>query len=227
MMNEKKKFTIKIDGKVFTSDEDGFLNLNDIWRVCNLPEKKRPSEWKSSIRKLLDDSDNIRKRLVITGTSVVPTNMTFGSEKATIAYAMFVSNDFYMTVVDSFIGLRHGKLEQAVELAGSTMSDKDNYYLQKIMQMKGLCFTKSCWYANIPHPNKLINVLHKLNKWNYTAINSVGKIYATKEGIDSGYFYNCYGEPESSKVVMRITKSGREMFREHYQYFNSLVEKYN
>jgi hypothetical protein len=32
---------------------DGMYDLNDIWRVFKLPEKKRPSEWKHRDRRAL------------------------------------------------------------------------------------------------------------------------------------------------------------------------------
>ncbi len=104
------------------------------------------------------------------------------------------------------------------------MSEDDNYYLQKLASMKGLCWTKTCWYANIPNPQKLMDYLKCNTKWKYTGINPHGKYYATKEGIDSGYFYNCYGDPDTSKVVMRVTQQGREMFREHSEKLNKLMQ---
>lgn len=211
------KFTIKIMGQVFESDEDGMLDLNDIWRGCNLPENKRPSEWKSSIKQLLTNSDKIRNKAGRYG-------YTKSYEEGAIAYAMFVSDEFYLDVITAFKELRKGNIEEAVLLAAGTMSKEDEHLLIKFSSMKGLCFTKSCWYANIEHPNKLLNYLKRNPNWKYFAENKFGKLYATEEGIDKGIVYNCYGEPDTSKVVMRFTQKGRDLLRKNNKHFNGIVK---
>lgn len=138
---------------------------------------------------------------------------------------MWVSFEFYCSVLDSFIALRRGNLEEAVMLAAGTMSEEDEYLLVKFAAMKGLCFTKSCWYANIKHPNKLLTYLKNNAKWKYFAENEHGRLYATKEGIDKGYTYNCYGDWDSNKVVMRFTQKGRELLRKNNNFFNKKVEE--
>lgn len=216
------KFTIKIEGKVFESDEEGLLNLNDIWKGCGLTESKRPSEWRNKVSEGLRQSGNLRSARKSTGYN--EHWVTTGDERATVAYAMWISLDFYLSVMDAFIELRNGNLEKAVLLAGGTMSPEDEHLLIKFSSMKGLCFTKSCWYANIKHPNKLLNFLKINPYWKYFKENSYGKLYATESGIKEGLVYNCYGDWDSSKVVMRLTQKGREMLRKNSAYFNNKVD---
>jgi hypothetical protein len=219
----EKRFTIKIQGKVFESDREGMLDLNDVWRGCKLPNTKRPSQWRSKVK---DDLLRCANLHITTNQSLtIKDETTKGDERASVAYAMWVSFEFYCEVLDAFIALRRGNLEEAVMLAGGTMSQEDEYLLVKFASMKGLCFTKSCWYANITHPNKLLTYLKKNSNWKYFEENEHGKLYATKSGIDSGYTYNCYGEWDSSKVVMRFTQRGRELLRKHREHFNTRVEE--
>jgi hypothetical protein len=148
-----------------------------------------------------------------------------GDERAAVAYAMWVSFEFYCEVLDAFIAIRRGNFEEAIKIAGSTMSEEDEHLLIKFASMKGLCFTKSCWYANIKHPTKFLTYLKRNSKWKYFSENSFGKLYATEEGIEKGIVYNCYGDPETSKVVMRFTQKGRDLLRKHSKHFNTRVEE--
>lgn len=221
----KKQFSIKIMGKVFESDEDGYLNLNDIWRGCNLPESKRPRSWRNEFsRSFLESTNLYLKEIKHLGAGV--TKYYAGDEEATIGYAMFVSVDFYREVIRAFVDLRNGRIEDAVTIAASTMSKEDEHLLLKFAAMKGLCFTKSCWYANIKHPTKLLNYLKRNPKWGYFEENSHGKLYATEDGIKKGIVYNCYGDWDTSKVVMRFTQKGRELLRENNKHFNNKVDKF-
>lgn len=216
-----KKFSIKVEGKEFESDDEGMFDLNIIWRDFNLPNKNRPSEWRNKIASGLRQSGNLRTARK--STTYNEHSTLIADERATVAYAMWISLEFYMSVIDAFIALRNGEFEKAVEIAGETLSEDDNYYLQKLAAMKGLCFQKSCWYANITEPNKVMNYLLRRSDWKYFSKNSFGKLYATEEGVNEGLFYNCYGTSDSSKVVMRVTKKGREKLREHAWWFNSKV----
>lgn len=221
-----KSFTIKIMGRVFESDDSGMLNLNDIRRGLDLPSKNEPSQWRGKVRDKLFETGNLQAiEISNLHNPNLKSRFIAGDEKGTIAYAMWVSVDFYLQVLDAFIALRRGNLEEAVLLAGSTMSKEDEYLLVKFAAMKGLCFTKSCWYANIKHPNKLMTYLKKNPNWKYFAENKYGRLYATSDGIEKGYTYNCYGEWDTEKVVMRFTQKGRDMLRQHNQHFNKKVDE--
>ena len=219
-MREDKRFTIKIEGKVFYSDWDGLLNLNTIHKEFNLPESKKPSKWRNEVSRKLKEGTN----LSLNENNNLANPFYEGDETATIAYAMFINVDFYIQVVNAFIQLRRGNIEEAVLLAGGTMSEEDEHLLVKFASMKGLCFTKSCWYANIQHPNKFLNYLKRNSNWKYFTENVHGRLVATDLGIKNKITYNCYGDPDSSKVVMRFTQKGRDLLRKHHVHFNKKVQ---
>jgi hypothetical protein len=222
-MTEDKRFSIRIMGKVFESDEDGLLDLNIIANSFSL---KKASQWRNK------DSDYFRQNAKLQSGSEIkelgkpPVPFMKADEDAAIGYAMWVSVEFYIEVIKAFRELRNGNFEEAIKIAGSTMSEEDEHLLLKFASMKGLCFTKSCWYANIQHPNKLLNYLKRNKNWKYFSENDFGKLSATEEGIDEGIVYNCYGDPDTSKVVMRFTQKGRELLRKNNKHFNTQVEKY-
>jgi hypothetical protein len=223
MFIEDKRFTIKIMGKVFESDGSGMLDLNDIWRGCNLPDTRRPSQWRG---KIVDELRRYADLQTVENPSLtIKVSTTKGNRRASIAYAMWVSFEFYCEVLDAFVNLSEGNIERAIEIAAGTMSKEDEHLLLKFAAQKGLCFTKSCWYANIDHPNKLLNYLKRNINWKYFGENQYGKLYATDEGIEQGIVYNCYGDRDSSKVVMRFTQKGRELLRNNNKYFNSKVQE--
>jgi hypothetical protein len=96
------KFSIKLNDKVFTSNNEGFLNLNDIWNGCSLPRSKRPSEFnRYSTGKHLSQNGNILPNEIDhlgAGTS----KFLEGDEVATVAYAMWAglkSESHNITVV--------------------------------------------------------------------------------------------------------------------------------
>lgn len=217
-----KRFTIKIMGQVFESDEDGMLNLLEVSKSFNITPA---SQWRTKESRWFRQNAKLHSGSEIKELGKPPVPFLKADEDTTIAYAMWVDIEFYISVVQAFRELRRGNLEEAVLLAGSTMSKEDEYLLVKFAAMKGLCFTKSCWYANIHHPNKLLTYLKKNPNWRYFAENKYGRLYATEEGIEKGYTYNCYGEWDTEKVVMRFTQKGREMLRQHNQHFNKKVEE--
>lgn len=160
-MQTQNQFTIKIQEKVFTSNEEGFLDLNEIWRGCQLEEKKRPSEWKSEIKQVLTNSEKIRIKKGRYGT-------TYATEDATIAYAMFVDKDFYMDVVNSFIDLRNGRVSEAVERAANSMSKSDGDKLkdmvwENINGMKAINQRTALQVAGINNPIIFMRELRKRN----------------------------------------------------------------
>ncbi|GKW27882.1 KilA-N domain-containing protein [Pectobacterium brasiliense] len=91
---------IIINGHSFTCDENQMWNLNEIYRTLDLPDSKRPSEWNNQVRTQLDRSGNFR---TVNGDG----GGTWATEKGTVAYAMWVSTDFYSLVIDAFVFMRN------------------------------------------------------------------------------------------------------------------------
>jgi len=83
-----KVFTIIINNNSYTSNDDGFLNLNDIWNRESLPDSKRPSQFNryQTGKALLQsgNSQSIQINHLGAGTSTY----IGGDELATVAYAM-------------------------------------------------------------------------------------------------------------------------------------------
>lgn len=218
----KETFSIKIDGKVFESDEGGYLNLNDIWNTFNLPNKNRPSEWRNKVAKDLRQSGDLR--IARKSTTYNEFNILIADEHAAVAYAMWVSLDFYKSVLNAFVELRRGNLEEAVKIAASTMSKEDSYYLKKKTSQAGMLWLESCWFSGIKHPNLLMDYLHKNSNWNYFERNEFGTTVATELGIEKGYFYN-RGNIFTRNCRLCITPSGREVLRKYNKELNKLVNK--
>ncbi len=117
------KFDIKIMGVEFESDEDGALDLNSIWKGCNLDEKKRPSEWRNREAKYFRQTAKLRSGSEIKELGKPPVPFLKADEDTTIAYAMWVDIEFYLDVIQSFRDLRHGNIQGALESAANTMSE--------------------------------------------------------------------------------------------------------
>lgn len=202
-----KRFSIKIFDEVFESDEDGFLNLNEIWNRCDLEEKKRPSEWKSEIKQVLINSEKIRIKGGRYGG-------TFATEDATIAYSMFVDKTFYIHVVESFVKLRNGRIEEALNLAANSMSDSDAYKMrdlvwENINGMRVINQRTALRVAGIKHPIIFMRELRKRTT-EYKRLQDEGKIV-----------YQTY---DQGKWTDRFTQEGFQWLLDKAESMNSWVE---
>ena len=92
---------IVIDGKEFHAGADRMWSLNEIHRELGLPDNKEPSEWRTAIQRELLETANLRsERLGKTWT-------TKATEEGAIAYAMWVSTEFYLKVVRAYVLMRN------------------------------------------------------------------------------------------------------------------------
>lgn len=211
---ESKKFTIKIKGEVFESDDNGMLNLNSIWKGCGLPERKRPSEWKSKVFNELQDSGNIRKlRNTSQGKGQAPYHL-WADETGSIAFAMWISTSFYISVVHSFIDLRNGRIEEALNLAASSMSQSDGDKLKDLV-WENICGVKTLnqrtalQVAGIKHPIIFMREIRRRTK-GYDRLREEGKIVL--QTYDQG------------KWTDRFTQEGFQWLLDKADEMNSWVE---
>lgn len=96
---------IIIDGHTFAPNADGLWNLNEIHKGLTLADSKVPSEWNNAVQAELSNSGNIRNKAGRYGG-------TWATELGTIAYAMWVSVDFYLMVARAFILMRNDAVLQ-------------------------------------------------------------------------------------------------------------------
>tara|TARA_R110002153_G_scaffold58217_1_gene159651 strand:+ start:2428 stop:3078 length:651 start_codon:yes stop_codon:yes gene_type:complete len=199
MDNYNKQFDITIDGINFVSDEEGMLNLNEIWRDLHLEEKKRPSEWKSKLKTKMINSENIRNKAGRYG-------FTKATEKATIAYSMFVSDDFYEIVVDSFVELRKGNLLAAAKIADTTQLESKAF--NAWLGMEDSTIQQTLRMLGIKRPNFFQKLVKRENH----------KTSLIERGILKQRNYGSHG------VGLRMTSKGKEYLIENRDSINTKVE---
>lgn len=91
---------IVIKNHSFVCNEQRMWNLNEIHRVLNLPDNKRPSQWNNNVRSELDRYGNFH---TVNGEG----GGSWATEEGTVAYAMWVSTSFYLMVLKAFIFMRN------------------------------------------------------------------------------------------------------------------------
>ena len=105
-MSKTVQLTFNDVTAIIEPKQDGMYDLNDIWRVFRLPEKKRPSKWTNADRRNLERSRNLRSVNGDGGT-------TYATIEALYAYAMWCDFEFYMVVIKTFAQVVERKLEEA------------------------------------------------------------------------------------------------------------------
>jgi hypothetical protein len=215
------KFTIKLMGKVFESNEDGFLDLNEICKGCSLGNNKLPSEWKNKVKSALVGTDNIRVVTLPRATGEVRAKFgTLATEKGAVAYAMWVSVDFYIQVVDSFVALRNGEVEKAISIASDTMSEADAHYLKRQARLKGMFWSEASAYSGITNPLICKQMLLSHPKFNY--FDEDGNVNE-EDAVATRYFYN-RGNKFTKSVRLCVTVEGRKWMRDNSNWFNNATE---
>lgn len=90
-----------VDGYKWECNNDRMWNLNELHKAKDLPDNKLPSEWDNAVKTVLLETGNFRVE------RDGKTWCTLATEAGAIAYAMWVSTDFYLTVVNAFIFMRN------------------------------------------------------------------------------------------------------------------------
>lgn len=108
---------IIIEGHTFKSNTDGLWSLNEIHQTLSLDPAKEPSEWRNEIQAELSNSGNLRSKVGRYGG-------TLATEPGAIAYAMWVSTDFYLMVVRAFVTMRNDAVLSA-RMAAIALVEKD------------------------------------------------------------------------------------------------------
>jgi hypothetical protein len=109
---------IVIEGHAFKPNAEGLWSLNEIHQTLSLDPAKIASKWNNEIRTALDQ----RRNFVIERGGANPG--TWATEAGAIAYAMWVSPEFYLMVVDAFVTMRNDAVLSA-RMAAIALVEKD------------------------------------------------------------------------------------------------------
>ncbi|QNU42040.1 phage antirepressor KilAC domain-containing protein [Mixta calida] len=192
---------IVINDHSFVCNEQRMWNLNEIHRVLQLPDNKAPSEWNNKVRDALTSSGNFR-----TSNG----NGTWATEKGAIAYAMWVSPEFFEMVVDAFIFMRNDAVlrkrvavlqadEANAEL--SIAAPKADIFDKRLANGGAVPWTHACRALRLP-PRKLI-----------AGLLSSGK-FVKKFDYDRG---DDYAQPHAKAFQLGLFRWKKVMDRDEWQ----------
>lgn len=176
-MQENKPLPILIKGIEFKPDAAGMYNLTAMHKELELPDAKAPRKWNNSIKRHLANRRNF-------GSSEGNKGGTYATERGTIAYAMWVSPEFYSLVVDTFIAVRNNALASAI--AQAAIADEYKSLLKQNARMvnrfskwisaKLLNWDKSALLAGINNPYKA-----KQSMLDKGYLRTVGRLHCGKQ----------------------------------------------
>lgn len=148
--NQTDLLPIVIEGQTFKPNEDGMWNLNEIAKTLNVRE---PGQWRNAVQAALIKDANLH---------VSHGNGTLATEEGAIAYAMWVSTDFYLMVIRAFIAMRNSAVR---ELRHKDALLDANMPKATTLDMKargaGLTWTEACRVAGIQQPRLALEFLAK------------------------------------------------------------------
>ena len=159
---------IVIEGHTFKPNAEGLWSLTEINKA--LPDlTKPPAQWRGRDRDYFDSCANLHSS---------NGNGTYATERATIAYAMACSLDFYVMVVDAFVAMRNHAVS---ELRHKDALLDANMPKASTLDMKargaGLTWTEACRVAGIQQPRLALDALVSMRAFVYPVDN-----FGTPEG---------------------------------------------
>ena len=197
---------IIIEGHVFKPDLEGLWSLNEIHRGLALPESKAPSEWNNSVSNELTASGNFRK---------VDKVGSFADELGTIAYAMWVSTDFYLMVARAFVVMRNDAILSA-RMASLALVEKERLLTDNMPKADafmhkagaiGLSWSEACRAAGIRFPRLAVDYLTLMGKFTRYVSGTLElreRPVPMPKGYQGGYFKRCetsFGNREGFRVT--------------------------
>ena len=178
--NQTDLQSIVIEGQTFKPNEDGMWNLNEIAKTLNVRE---PGQWRNAVQAALIKDANLH---------VSHGNGTLATEEGAIAYAMWVSTDFYLMVIRAFIAMRNSAVR---ELRHKDALLDANMPKATTLDMKargaGLTWTEACRVAGIQQPRLALEFLAKGTMFVHVCDDfgsRTGQIRPKQQGFSSGAF---------------------------------------
>jgi hypothetical protein len=186
--NQTDLLPIVIEGQTFKPNEDGMWNLNEIAKTLNVQAA------------LIKDAN----------LHVSHGNGTLATEEGAIAYAMWVSTDFYLMVIRAFIAMRNSAVR---ELRHKDALLDANMPKATTLDMKargaGLTWTEACRVAGIQQPRLALEFLAKGTMFVHVCDDfgsRTGQIRPKQQGFSSGAFVaisSDFGNREGWRVKPR------------------------
>ncbi|WP_346395488.1 hypothetical protein [Pseudomonas syringae] len=192
---------VSLMGKTFTANQDRMWNLNEAHRELGLPDTKAPSQWRNAVADELRASANLQ---------IIDKVGTLATEAGTIAYAMWVSTNFYLMVVHAFVAMRNnalGDLRSAETLLDENMPKASVFDMRA--RGAGLTWSDACKGAGIQQPRLALDVLVSMGSFVYP-VDSFGTREGSprpkKQGFEVGAFVKVssdFGNREGWRVKTR------------------------
>lgn len=188
--NTIEALPIVIESHSFVCNDQRMWNLNEIHRVLNLPDNKAPSQWNNKVREALDQSGNFQT--AIGGISPG----TWATEEGTVAYAMWVSTDFYLMVIRAFIFMRNDAVlrervavlqADEANVALSIAAPKADIFDGRLARGGSVPWTWACKALGLA-PFKLRDGLKRSGKFILPAFSDQKNPYPPKAAFDAGHF---------------------------------------
>jgi hypothetical protein len=196
--NQTDLLPIVIEGQTFKPNEGGMWNLNEIAKTLNVRE---PGQWRNAVQAALIKDANLH---------VSHGNGTLATEEGAIAYAMWVSTDFYLMVIRAFIAMRNSAVR---ELRHKDALLDANMPKATTLDMKargaGLTWTEACRVAGIQQPRLALEFLAKGTMFVHVCDDfgsRTGQIRPKQQGFSSGAFVaisSDFGNREGWRVKPR------------------------
>ncbi|WP_411381532.1 KilA-N domain-containing protein [Pseudomonas sp. MPB26] len=220
---------IAINGHSFKPNDDGLWSLNEIHQALNLDPAKQPSEWRNDIQAELSNSGNLRSKAGRYGG-------TSATESGAIAYAMWVSTDFYLMVVSAFVAMRNDSILSA-RLSLLAAAEADSKLAKAIPKADlidsrltgaGIPWTQACRLAGINQPQLAARYLVHIQKFVSThhPFESREALRPSLQGFSGGYFKSCsmrFGNEDG----YRVTAKGLVWLQERAQEINAAIAERN
>ncbi|WP_241668635.1 hypothetical protein [Pseudomonas sp. Sample_16] len=208
---------IVIDGNTFTANQDRMWNLNEAHRELGLPDTKAPSQWRNAVADELRASANLQ---------IIDKVGTLATEAGTIAYAMWVSTDFYLMVVHAFVAMRNHAVS---ELRHKDALLDANMPKASTLDMKargaGLTWTEACRVAGIQQPRLALEALVSVGVFMYPVDNfgtREGSPRPPKSGFSAGAFVKVSSD-FGNREGWRVKPSGLDWLRSKAEKINLKV----
>ena len=215
--NQTDLLPIVIEGQIFQPNAEGLWSLNEIHKTLNLSEAKRPSEWSNAVSAELLASGNFRK---------VDKVGSFADELGAIAYAMWVSTDFYLMVAGAFLAMRNSAVREQRQkdaLLDANMPKATTLDLKA--RGAGLTWTEACRVAGVQQPRLALAELVKM-KWFVYPVDSFGSPEGSPRPKKQGFAVGAFVKVSTdfgNKEGWRVKPRGLDWLNKHAEEVNLRV----